>query len=110
MKIEFLPKTKLGKWAVGLIIAMFLLFIIGRLFYLKVYESVPSGETILKDVVLRPGLALSMLSGFVSGIIAFIAGITAVIKKRERAILVFISTIIGALLILFLAGEIIFPH
>ena len=108
--IRFLPKTKLGKWSVGLIIAMFSLFFVGRLFFLKVYTSVSAGETILRDIVARPGLALSMLSGFASGIIAFITGLTTIIRNRERSILVFIATIIGALLILFLAAEVIFPH
>ncbi len=110
MKIDFMPKTKLGKWSVGLIIAMFLLFVVGRLFYLKIYTSVSAGETILSDIAIRPGLGLSMLSGFASGIIAFIVGLTAIIKNKERSILAFIATIIGALLILFLAGEVIFPH
>ena len=108
--MKFLPKTKLGKWSVGLIISMFLLFVVGRLFYSKVYVSVPSGETIPKDIIMRPGVALSMLSGFAAGIVAFITGITAVIKGRERAILVFVSTALGALLIFFLAGEVISPH
>jgi len=89
---------------------MFLLFFAGRLFYLKIYTSVSAGETILSDIVTRPGLALSMLSGFASGIIAFIVGFTAIIKNKERSILTFIATIIGALLILFLAAEVIFPH
>ena len=108
--IRLLPKTKLGKWSVGLIIAMFLLFFIGRLFFLKVYTSVSAGETILSDIAARPGLALSMLSGFASGIIAFITGLTAIIRNKERSILVFIATIIGALLIFFLTAEVIFPH
>ena len=108
--IKLLPKTKLGKWSVRLIIAMFLLFVVGRLFYLKIYTSVSAGETILRDIAIRPGLGLSMLSGFASGIIAFITGLAAIIKNKERSILVFIATIIGALLILFLMGEIIFPH
>jgi len=108
--IKLLPKTKLGKWSVGLIIAMFSLFFLGMSFFLKVYTSVSAGETILSDIVTRPGLALSMLSGFASGIIAFITGLTAIIKNKERSILVFIATIIGALLILFLTAEITSPH
>ncbi len=109
MKIDFMPKTKLGKWSVGLIIAMFLLFFVGRLFYLKIYTSVSAGETILSDIVTRPGVALTMLFGFVSGIIAFIVGLAAIIKNKERSILAFIATIIGALLILFIVGNLIAP-
>ena len=109
-KIGFLPKTKLGKWSIGLIIAMFLLFFLGRLFYLTIYASLLSGESILRDIAIRPGVGLSMLSGFATGIIAFIFGLITIIKDRESSILVFISTGIGSLLFLLLIGEIIFPH
>jgi len=108
--IRFLPKTKLGKWSIGLIIATFILFFLGRLFHLTIYASVPSGESILRDIVIRPGVGLSMLSGFATGIIAFIFGFISLIKNRENSILVFISAGIGSLLFLLLAGEILFPH
>ena len=78
--------------------------------FVNVYEGVSSGETILKDIIARPGVALSMLTGFAFGILAFIVGLISIIKKKERNVLVFIATIIGALLILFLTAEIIFPH
>jgi hypothetical protein len=96
-------------WSFGLIIAMFTLFIVGMSF-VRMYESVPAGDTILADVVGRPGVALSMLAGFGSGIAAFVTGFLAIIRNKERAFLVFVSTIIGALLILFLAAEIAFQH
>ena len=110
IKITFLPKTKLGKWSFGLIIAMFLLFFIGRLSYLTNYASLPSGESILRDIAMRPGVALPMLSGFAVGIISFISGLVGIFKKRDHSILVLISTAIGGLLILLLYGEILFPH
>jgi len=107
--IKIIPKTILGKWSVVLIVVMPAFFYIGMSF-VDFYSSIPAGRTILQDVVGRPGVALPMLAGFASGIIAFITGLAAIIKNRERAILVFVSTIIGALLILYLAGEIISPH
>ena len=107
--IKILSKTILGKWSIVLIVLMPILFYIGMSF-VSFYESVPAGKTIPDDIVARPGVSLPMLAGFASGIIAFITGLTAIIKKRERSILVFVSTIIGALLILYLAGEIISPH
>ena len=110
MKINFIPKTYLGKWSVGLIVSMFVLFAIGRLFYSKIYASIPAGETILDDIITRPGVALSMLLGFASGIIACISGFVAIIKNKEKAILTFIATIIGSLLILLLTGEILFAR
>ena len=103
-------KTKLGKWSVGLIIAMFILFFMGSSFVGLFYKSVSSGRTILEDIVRRPDVSLVMLVGFACGIISFITGIIAIFKKKERSILVYISTAIGALLILFLIGELLFPH
>jgi len=104
------PITALGKWSVGLIIAMPLMFIIGTSFTDSLYQSVPSGDTIPEDIINRPALALTMLAGMAAGMAAFITGILAIIKKKEYALLAFISSIIGALVILFLAGEILFPH
>jgi hypothetical protein len=105
-----MPKTVLGKWSLGLIIAMPILFVIGTSFTNSLYKSVPAGDTILADIANRPALALSMLAGFASGISAFITGLTAIIKQKERALLVYLSTLMGALLILFLVAEISFPH
>ncbi|MFH1426779.1 MAG: hypothetical protein ABIG66_05120 [Candidatus Kerfeldbacteria bacterium] len=107
--MNIVPITKLGKWSIGLIVTMPMLFVIGSLL-VNVYEGVSSGETILKDIVARPGVALPMLAGFGSGIAAFVTGLVALTKGKERAVLVFLSTIVGALLILFLVAEITSPH
>ena len=107
---SIMPITLLGKWSVGLIIAMPLLFLLGSSFTNSLYKSVPSGDTILADIVVRPALALTMLAGMVSGIMAFITGLLAIIRKKERAIFVFLSSLIGALLVLFLVGEALSPH
>jgi Na+/melibiose symporter-like transporter len=108
--LKILPITSLGKWSVGLIVAMPLLFIIGTSFTNSLYKSIPAGSTILADIAARPALALTMLAGIVAGILAFITGLLAIIRQKERALLVYVSGVIGALLMLFLAGEILFPH
>jgi hypothetical protein len=74
------------------------------------YESVPAGDTLPADIVARPALALTMLAGMAAGMSAFITGFLAIIRKKENALLVYASTVIGALLIVFLAGEFLFPH
>lgn len=104
------PKTTLGKWSLRLIVAMPILFIIGTSLTNSSYKSVPAGETILADLAARPALALTMLAGMGAGISAFITGFLAIIRKRDNALLVYLSTVIGALLIFFLVGEIISPH
>ena len=107
---HFAPQTKIGKWSVGLIIAMPLLFIIGTSFTNSLYQSVPAGDTILADLAVRPMLALTMLSGMLAGILAFITGLVDIVRKKDRAVLVYIASLIGALLVIFLSGELLFPH
>jgi hypothetical protein len=104
------PKTTLGKWSVGLIVAMPIQFIIGSSFTNSLYKSVPAGGTILADIAARPALALTMLAGMVAGILAFIVGLLAIVRRKENALLVYVSTVIGALFMLYLTGEMVYPH
>lgn len=105
-----MPKTNVGKWSLGLIIVMPLLFVIGMSFTDSLYESVPAGGTIAADIGSRPALAITMLAGMASGISALITGLIAIFKQKERTVLVYVSTIIGAALTVFLIAEIGFPH
>lgn len=107
---RIVPKTTLGKWSTGLIVAMPLLFLIGASLTNSLYKSIPAGESIWADISARPALALNMLAGMAAGILALITGLLAIIKQKENALLVYASTVIGALLLLFLAGEILSPH
>lgn len=107
---RILPITLLGKWSLGFIIAMPILFILGSSFTNSLYQSVPAGDTIWADITARPALALSMLAGMFAGIMALIAGLLAIIRQKERAVFVYLSTLIGALLGVFLIGEVLFPH
>ena len=110
MRLSFIPKTTLGKWSLGLAAAMPVLFFIGMSFTTLLYKSVPAGGTILKDITVRPALTLTMLAGMGSGISAFVIGLIAIIRQKERAALVYGATLIGALLIIFLLGEFLSPH
>ena len=110
MSISILPKIKLGWWSFGLAAAMPVLFFIGMSLTDLLYGSVPAGGTILKDISVRPALALTMLAGMASGISAFTIGLIAIIRQKERGLLVYGATLIGALLMIFLIGELIFPH
>jgi hypothetical protein len=107
---RLLPRTTLGIWTVGLIAAMPILFVVGSSFSSSLYESVPSGRSILGDVAARPLLALTMLAGMLAGISTFIVGLLAIVKKKENSLLVYATTVIGGLLTLFLIGELAFPH
>jgi hypothetical protein len=87
-----------------------LLFFIASSLTNSLYKSIPAGRTILEDIVKRPALALTMLLGMGTGISAFIVGLLAIIKEKERSPLVYFASLIGLLLILFLSGELLFPH
>jgi hypothetical protein len=105
-----MPKTNLGKWSVGLILIMLVFFLIGTSLTDTLYESVPAGGTILADISSRPALALSMLLGMAAGFSALVTGLFSIIKHTERNVLVFVSTLIGAGLTLYLIGELLFPN
>jgi hypothetical protein len=110
MKSYFLPQSKAGRWSVGLAILMPILFAIGASLVNVLYESVPAGGTILQDLVARPALVFAMLAGMAAGIAAFITGVVAISRQHERALPVYAATTAGLLLILFLAGEFLFPE
>ncbi len=109
MKINFKPKSSFGKWSIGLILVAPILLYIGMSFA-GAYESVLAGKTIVQDIFIRPGVALPMLIGFFSGISAFICGFFGIIRKKDYSVLVFISTLIGFFVLLWILAEILFPH
>jgi hypothetical protein len=45
-----------------------------------------------------------------AGISAFITGLLAIVKQKENGLLVYVSTVIGGLLMLYLVVELAFPH
>lgn len=104
------PTTTLGKWSLGLIVVMQLLVLLGPSLANSLYRSSPAGGSILADIAARPVLALTMLAGIAGGIAAFITGLFAVIRSKERALLIYLSTAVGGILQFFLAGELLFPH
>ncbi|HOJ11273.1 MAG TPA: hypothetical protein PK733_11860 [Clostridiales bacterium] len=87
MKITLVPKTALGKWSVILSIA-FIVFIA-----LKTQSFFP-----------LPSFSIAAL-----GLAGFVVGIIAIIKK-DRALLFFIPILVGLVIILWIAGELIYPH
>lgn len=92
MKIDIMPKTRLGKWSVGLN-AFFLIVITISIISVNVLGLL-SYDDHWWDVTVP--------IVFSASIVAFILGIIAVIKNKERSTLVYISIIIGLLTILFI--------
>ena len=86
------PKTSLGKWSVGLN-TFFLIVIIISIILVKVLGILDFGDH---------WWDITVPISFSSSIIAFIMGIIAVTKKKERSLLVYLSILIGILTILFI--------
>lgn len=104
------PVTKSGKWSLGLIALMPILLFIGTSLISPIYDSVSAGGTLLSDLTARPLLVLFMLGGTAAGISGLITGLVAIIKGKEKALLVYLSTVIGGLVTLFLISLLIFPE
>ena len=64
----------------------------------------------MNDIAARPALALTVLAGITVGVFAFITGVLASILQKERAVSVIIAVAVGAILLFFLAGEVVSPH
>lgn len=92
MKYSVKPRTRLGKWSVGLH-TFFLIVIIASIILVKIY-GILSFDDHWWDV--------TVLVAFPASIIALITGIRAVRKNKERSVLVFLSIFIGLCVILFL--------
>jgi len=102
--IAFLPKTKIGRRTVGLIICFFLLFIA---FHFMISLQGPRDDQTFFD---NPPRSIMILLVALSGISAFVTGVISLIKQGERSILVFLATLIGLFILFFLIGEFVTPH
>jgi hypothetical protein len=87
-----MPKTKLGRWSVGLN-AFFLIAIAASVVFVKVLKIL-SFDDHWWDVTV--GVA------FPASIIALITGILSVRKNKDRSTLVYLSIFVGACTVLFI--------
>jgi len=102
MKTSILPKTAPGKWAVGLAIGFIVLFILQ---IVLVSTGQDSGETFFSNLYLAiPGLLV-----LVSSFAAFFTGIISIIFLKERALLAFVATAIGLVVIVFMLVDLLIP-
>jgi peptidoglycan/LPS O-acetylase OafA/YrhL len=103
MRITFLPKTRLGKWSVGLIIAFFVFL---ASFFVLVASGQRGGETFFSN----PALTVPMLFAGGCGIAALVTGLIGLIRSKERAILVYLAAAIGLFVLIYCLGELLYPH
>ena len=103
MSVFYKPITSLGTWSARLMVASLLFFI---LFFAIVASGQEGGDTFFSNL----SLTIPMLIAAVLAICAFFTGIISIIRDRERAIFVHISTTIGFFVLFFFLAEILFPH
>ncbi|OGY20963.1 MAG: hypothetical protein A2113_01510 [Candidatus Woykebacteria bacterium GWA1_44_8] len=99
-----MPKTRLGKWSIRLIIALFLSL---GLFILLIASGLgeKGADTLDLSDPLTIILLLPLLVAGAAGIAAFFTGIISIWRHKERSILVFAATAIGLYILFFSLGE-----
>jgi len=100
-----MPHSKEGRWSVIWALLMPGLFCLGSFLARGWYRGIPAGNSLKEDFLKRPLLVLTMLSGMLAGVLAFAIGLRAIVKQKERNLLVWLATFSGALLIFFLLGQ-----
>jgi hypothetical protein len=81
-----IPHTKLGWWSVGLAAASVVLIF--------AWSVLPGGAWL----------------GFLCGIAGGITAVIAIVRKQERALLVWLPILPAIFVIYFIAAELLFPH
>jgi hypothetical protein len=104
IEVKLKPQTTMGKWSIGFIISLSSFFIIGVAIVNFGHQT--GGETFFDNLY----ISIPMFLAGLSGIAAFITGIIGIINDHERALLVFVSSVIGSLVLIFMLGEFLFPH
>ena len=92
MKVTIRPVSRLGIWSIGLH-TFFLIVIISSIILVKGIKILSFNDT---------WWDLTVPVSFTASIIAFITGLRALIKSKDRSILVFLSLVIGLCVILFI--------
>jgi cell division protein FtsW (lipid II flippase) len=102
--VNFMPKTRLGQWSVGLVVLFFLLFATG--IFIISRQGPRTDETFFDN----PVASIPVLSAGASAIASFFTGVLSIWKYKERSIFVFVACLIVLFVLIFLLGEILVPH
>jgi uncharacterized membrane protein len=101
--LHLLPVTRLGWWSAGLLTAF-------AAFLTALFSPVAAGERGGERFFSNLWLALPLLGAGVSGVLAGVTAGVAIVRRGERAVLVFVVLIVGLIVALFLLGEVASPH
>ena len=103
MKFSVLPKTALGKWSVGLIIAFFVLF---ALFLGLAASGHEGGDTLFSNLLLTLPIFLAAWCA----VLALVLGIIDTMRQRQLSLFVIVAIGVGLVVTFFILGEFLFPH
>lgn len=107
MKLSLVPKTKIGKYAVGLGFALTVFTTISLIFAFAI-----GGESTVIDGSFFLLVLANMLSILFSlaGPLSFLFGIFAIFKYRDWPVLLSLTVLYALAALIFLIGEFTFPH
>ncbi|MFA4936980.1 MAG: hypothetical protein WC575_01630 [Patescibacteria group bacterium] len=107
MKINFIPKSRSGKWAIGFGIALVMLTVFSLIFA----AAIGGDSTVIADSSLLSILVAVLSVMFtLAGPLSFIVGIYTIIKHQEWLVCKPLVVLYVLALLLFMLGEFLFPH
>ena len=101
--MNLIPDSWQGKLSIWLI---FLFFVFIGLFFIFINLGERGGNYFFSNLK----LTISIMFAGLFGIGSLISGTISLIKDKERSVLVFLSTLIGFLVFLWILLEFLFPH
>jgi hypothetical protein len=103
MKIIIMPKSKTGKWSIGLMVSFFIFL---ALFFFLINLGERGGEGFFNNL----NLTIPFLLAVISACLSFFLGLVSIFKNKESSVFVFLATLIGFFVFLWILSEILFPH
>lgn len=104
--MKFKPTSKLGKWAVIFAISFIVLVVLAPVLSSTIYKDIVTiGDGLRFEFQQRPLLILTGLGSLISGLTTLVLSLLAIFKSKDRSIVVFITTALGLLVLIFLVGE-----
>lgn len=107
MKKNFIPKTLSGKWAVGLGIALVVFAALSIIFAI----AIGGDSAVVADSPFLTVLANVLSIMFtLAGPLSFFIGVYTIIRHREWLVCKSLTILYIITILMFLFGELIFPH
>jgi NhaP-type Na+/H+ or K+/H+ antiporter len=99
------PTTRLGLWAVRLLATFAASFVAG-ISFVAVGEVI-AGDEAFDSLWLTVPLMVAALTAVVAGVLAGVAAAFAIVRRRERSVLVFLPLLVLLFFAVFFVGELV---